>query len=239
MGLRLSITIVDPKQEIIEFDSKHHLIGEIVETDDLSPDDLHIGLINSKIIINNEKLMSVLDDTKNLSKFDMSLNDIYPNCEIVHILQYDTCGLYGYVIIDENIKQRCKGIIDGQLFMDDGQITEFEKSSAESIFNGLYSLAPKSKQIIEDKSQDLTEHQKIKYAFSMMAKLSNSENEYLSGKLDEKFIHKLFPYFINGDWSKLIGIEYVKYNGVDYDNMEIDLSQYVKDAINRLKNVSI
>lgn len=238
MGLKLTVTIVDTKKKLNFENLNLNLGGEIVKTENISPDDLHIGFYKDKIIILNEKLFEIIDDKPELNKFETELTDKFNDCEIVHLVQYDTIGMAGYVIIENGEKIRAKAVADGQLYLDDEKPTEYEISVGQNFKTAFLSEYPNSKMKVEEALKNKSPKEELIYLLELKNKILKDNETYFNGNLELEFMHKVIPHFIDSDWYGFCELEYVKYSGINYGMKNLKLIEFISDAFDKLKKMS-
>ena len=237
MGLKLTVTIVDTKGNFDTEKKVTGLDGEVVTTENLSPVDLHVGFYKDKVILLNENLYEILDDRPDLNVYELQLNELFNNCEIIHIVQYDTIGMVGYVIVDNGKKVRAKAVADGGLYLDNESPTEYEISKGQVFKTAFLNEYPKFKAKTEDDLKNKTPKEELIYLLELQNKILENNITYFNGNFDREFIHKTaIPYFIDTDWTGLTKIKYVRFPNVNYKIKNFEMSSYIKQAYWKLNH---
>ena len=128
MGLKICLTIIDTKGKLEFVNKEQNSVDyELVRTENLAPNEIHISIYKDKILILNESVNEIISENSELNKVEKDITSKYPNCEIAHIVQFDTINMAGYVIIENGSKLRAKCVANGQLYLDDENFTDYER----------------------------------------------------------------------------------------------------------------
>ncbi len=234
MGLKLSITVVDTKGNLKFEKSQRDFKSEIVKTEDLSPDDLHVGFYKDKIILLNDKLVEIINENPQLNSLEKEISDKFKSCDIFHLIQFDTIGMAGYVIIENKIKVRAKAVVEGGLYLDDGNLTPYEISVGQTFKQVIFEDYPRVKPKILKNIEGCSPKEELIYLLAFRNKLIKDNITYYNAGLEEEFIHKLIPLFIDSDWFGFCKFNYVKYTGVSYGNRDLKITDYISNAYQKL-----
>jgi len=234
MGIKLSITIVDTKENLNINSEYKNLNGKVLRTENLSPDDLHIGFYKDRVIILNEELIKIVDDKSELNVYENALSNRFIGCEIVHLIQFDTIGMAGYVIVENGEKIRAKAVADGQLYLDNDKPTEYEISRGANFKTAFLKEYPNSIPKVEEAIKNKSPKDELIYLLELQNKILENNITYFNGNFDLEFMHKVIPHFIDNDWFGFTKFEYVKYPKVNYLNNDLQFLDYIYDAYYKL-----
>ncbi len=235
MGIKLGITIIDTKGKRFKVENELKFPHKKVKTEDLCPNYLHIGFFKNKIILLNEHVNELISEDKNLNHIENLITNEIPKSEIVHIVQFDSINLAGYVIIENGQKFRAKCVANEQIYLDDDNLTDFEIQTLETTKNSIFEAHPQIKDKILKTISGKTKKEELIYFLTFRNKLIKDNITYYNGNFEIQFINMIIPYLVESDWFGLTKIQYVKYNKVKLNQPELEIMKYINHAFNQLK----
>ncbi len=209
---------------------------ELVQTENLAPNEIHISIYKDRIIILNESVNEIISEDTKLNNIEKDITDKYPNCEIAHIVQFDTIGMAGYVIIENGIKLRAKCVVNGQLYLDDENFTDYERRTLNTTKNSILETYPTIKEKVLDTIKDKTEKEELIYFLTFKNKLLKDNITYYNGNFEIELIQKIIPHFIDGDWSKLCEFKYLKFKNKKLTDKQLGIMELVDCSIQIIGN---
>ena len=236
MGLKICLTIVDTKGKLELVKKENYSnFDAYVKTENLAPKDIHITTYKDKVIILNESVNEIISESKHLNKIEEDINLEFPNCEIAHIVQYDSINMAGYVIIENGIKLRAKCVANDQLYLDDDNFSDFERRTLNTTKKAIVEAYPKIANKILEAIKDKTEKEELIYFLTFKNKLLKDNVTYYNGNYEIELIHKIIPYFIEGDWSKFTEFDYMKFKGKKLKDENLDIVELINYVITKMK----
>lgn len=239
MGYIISGIIIDQLPDL------NHLVSiGTVMTDSKFSHAQNTSLCSSKLTIGfkNGSTFIFLDnicfenmtEEESLSKLESDINNIFPNSRFIVIMVNEVSDVYGYSYINRGVKLRTKCVVQGDQFLDYGELNPLEEKLLVDITEYL-NEKPETRMKLDEHSKSMTALQTKKFYLIFRDKLfkrndlKNSQ-EYLQGSLDFLIINSLFSSMLKSDFQQIENSEALVFDKKKLDFEKESLASYVLSA---------
>jgi hypothetical protein len=198
----------------------------------LSPKDLTIGFHNGGTAIFLDMIFyKNISEEAALTDLEKDVNNIFPGSKFLIVVINDTAGFTGYSLVENGAKRRTKAVVNGEIFLDYGELYSKEIELYESFIEHL-KMNTTSFPAYEAKYAELGPVERSKYYlmtrdnYCRRVNIENNFN-YTSGSMEEHIIEQEFSNIMGCTCFDLEGKGFIEFERRKLNFKKDSLKEYL------------
>jgi len=198
----------------------------------LSPKDLSVGFKDKNTLIFLDLIFyQNISEEQVLTDLEKDIAAIFPHARFLILVINDTVGFTGYSLVDEGIKLRTKAVVNGDIFLDYGDLNSKEMELYD-FTQEILMVYPDTLKKMEGNITALNDAAKKKYFLlyrDLLLKKMNKENKlhYRDGSLDNHIIENEFHGILNCDYYDIETLDFIEFERRKLNFKKDSLKEYL------------
>jgi len=213
---------------------------KLAKSTNLNPEELSISFgTKSTFIFLDLIFYKNMDESECLTKMEEQLSQIFPTANILVIALNEVSDFTGYSLIKESKKIRTKCVVQGEPFLDFGELNDTERQLHEEIIDYL-SQNTELRAKVNEHTKSMTKIEKSKFELIFRDKLlirkkRDNELQYLSGSLDQYCMENLLNEFTDLNYSDISKLKSIVFEKRKLNFQTESIAGYIRKAFKQLK----